>query len=105
MHFAPQARLPVTTQHRQRIFLTARQPARMKCSRASKSLLRIRKSWRPILSCIESEEIVAIQALGDDEEAKEQRETMFEKKYNAAVDEQTRTVEQFNAEIRAFKAR
>jgi predicted dinucleotide-binding enzyme len=57
------------------------------------------------LSCIESEEIVAIQAIGDDEEAKEQRETMFEKKYNAAVDEQTRTVERFNAEIRAYKAR
>jgi hypothetical protein len=30
---------------------------------------------------------------------------MFDKKFNAAVDEQTRTVELFNAEIRAFKAR
>ncbi len=29
---------------------------------------------------------------------------MFDKKYNAAVDAQTRAVEQFNAEIRAFKA-
>jgi len=30
---------------------------------------------------------------------------MFDKKYNAAVDEQTRTVEEFNAEIREYKAR
>ena len=57
------------------------------------------------LACIESEEVVAIQALGDDEEAKTQRKAMFDKKYNAAVDEQTKTVEQFNAQIRAFKGR
>ena len=58
------------------------------------------------LSCIESEEIVAIQALADDDdEGKEQRKIMFDKKYNAAVDEQTRAVEQFNVEIRAYKAK
>ena len=58
------------------------------------------------LSCIEANEIVATQALADDdEEGKQQRLSMFNKKYNAAVDEQTRTVEEFNAEIRAFKAR
>ena len=55
------------------------------------------------LACIESEEIVAVQAIDDD--AKDQRKSMFDKKYNAAVDEQTRTVELFNAEIRAFKSR
>ncbi len=57
------------------------------------------------LSCIEADEVVAIQAIGDDEEAKEQRKMMFDKKYNAAIDEQTKTVEEFNAEIRAYKAR
>ena len=58
------------------------------------------------LSCIEADEIVANQQLGDDEEeAKKQRKEMFDKKYNAAVDEQTRAVEEFNIEIREFKAR
>ena len=56
------------------------------------------------LDCIEANEIVATQALADDdEEGKQQHKDMFDKKYNAAVDEQTRTVEQFNAEIRAYK--
>ncbi len=58
------------------------------------------------LSCIEASEIVATQALADDDEqGKKQRKSMFDKKYNAAVDEQTRTVEEFNAEIRAYKSR
>lgn len=58
------------------------------------------------LSCIEAEEVVAAQSLvDDDEEGKRQRKTMFDKKYNAAVDEQTRTVERFNVEIRAYKAK
>ena len=57
------------------------------------------------LACIESEEVLAVQALGDDDDAKKQRSLMFGKKYNAAVEEQTRTVEKFNAEIRAYKAR
>lgn len=58
------------------------------------------------LSCIEADEVVATQALADDDkDGKKQRKIMFDKKYNAAVDEQTRTVEQFNAEIRAYKER
>jgi predicted dinucleotide-binding enzyme len=58
------------------------------------------------LSCLEADEIVASQALADDDEdGKEKVKTMSNKKYNAAVDEQTGTVELFNAEIRAFKAR
>ena len=58
------------------------------------------------LDCIEADQIVATQALAeDDEDAKSQSKMMFDMKYNAAVDEQTKTVEQFNAEIRAFKAR
>ena len=58
------------------------------------------------LSCIDAEEVVAMQALADDDEdGKQQRKSMFDKKYNAAVEEQTRTVERFNAEIRAYKER
>ena len=58
------------------------------------------------LTCLEADEIFATQALADDDEdGKEKLKTMSNKKYNAAVDEQTGTVELFNAEIRAFKAR
>ena len=58
------------------------------------------------LACVEADEVVAVQALADDdEEGKKQRAMMFEKKYNAAVEEQTRAVEEFNAEIRAYKSR
>jgi len=57
------------------------------------------------LSCIEADQIIATQALAeDDEEGKKRSQSNFDKKYNAAVDEQTKTVEQFNLEIRAFKA-
>jgi hypothetical protein len=57
------------------------------------------------LACIEADEIVAVQALdSDDKDGKKQRKSMFDKKYNAAVDEQTKTVEEFNAQIRAYKA-
>ncbi len=58
------------------------------------------------LSCIEAEEVVAMQALAEDDvEGRAQSKLMFDKKFNAAVDEQTTTVELFNVEIRAFKAR
>jgi hypothetical protein len=57
------------------------------------------------LACIEADQIVATQALADDdEEGKKRNQSNFDKKYNAAVDEQTKTVEKFNLEIRAFKA-
>ena len=57
------------------------------------------------LACIEADEVVATLALADDdEEGKKQRAIMFEKKYNAAVEEQTLAVEEFNAQIRAFKS-
>jgi hypothetical protein len=55
------------------------------------------------LDCMEADQVVAQQAIDDDDE-KEQGKLMFDKKYNAAVDEQTKTVELFNAEIRAYKA-
>ncbi len=56
------------------------------------------------LTCLEADDIVATQSLSD-EDGKEKLKTISNKKYNAAVDEQTGTVELFNAEIRAFKAR
>ena len=56
------------------------------------------------LECIEGDEVVAVTGMDDvDEEAKKKRASMFNKKYNAAVDEMTLIVEQFNAQIRAYK--
>lgn len=59
------------------------------------------------LSCIEAEEAQAMLALGDDvdEEAKLQRKEMFNKKYNAAVEEMNLVAEEFNVQVRAYKAR
>jgi hypothetical protein len=71
-----------------------------------KLIAKYQEDMATYLSCIEAEEVVAIQALADDDdEGKQQRKAMYDKKYNAAVDEQTRTVEQFNVEIRAYKAK
>jgi len=57
------------------------------------------------LSCIEADQIVALQAFDDeDEDGKDRSKVNFDKRYNAAVDEQTKTVEKFNLEIRAYKA-
>jgi hypothetical protein len=58
------------------------------------------------LSCIEADQVFALQALAeDDEDGKNRSKSNFDKKYNAAVDDQTKTVEQFNLEIRNYKAR
>ena len=58
------------------------------------------------LSCIEAEEVVAVLSLDEgDKDGKKQSKIMFDKKYNAAVQEQTASVEIFNAEIREFKDR
>lgn len=56
------------------------------------------------LACIEADEVIASQTVEDDE-SKKQRSQLFDKKYNAAVDEQTLVVEEFNAQIRAYKSR
>jgi hypothetical protein len=57
------------------------------------------------LSCIEADQIVALQAIAEDnEEGKAKSKTNFDKRYNAAVEEQTKTVEMFNMEIRSYKA-
>jgi len=62
-------------------------------------------SMTEYLSCIEADQAAALQALGDeDEEAKTRSSENFDKRYNAAVDEQTKTVEIFNLEIRSYKA-
>jgi hypothetical protein len=56
------------------------------------------------LTCIEADYVVALQGIpSDDKKARKQRKEMFNKKYNAAVDEQTLWVEEFNTQIRAYK--
>ena len=56
------------------------------------------------LDCIEADEVVAVTGMDNaDEEAQEKRRAMFDMKYNAAVDEMTIVVEEFNAQIRAYK--
>lgn len=64
------------------------------------------ETMKAYLACIEADEVVASQAVdGEDEEAKNQRSALFNKKYNAAVDEQSLVVEEFNMQIRAYKSR
>jgi hypothetical protein len=63
-------------------------------------------SMSEYLSCIEADEIVASQAIDStDKDAKLHSKEMFNKKYNAAVDEQTLWVEELNTQIRAYKAK
>ena len=58
------------------------------------------------LACIEAEEAQAVIELGDvDEETSRQREEMFNKKYNAAVEEMNLVAEEFNMQVRAYKAK
>ena len=63
-------------------------------------------SMEQYLSCIESEEAEAVLGMGDvDEDSKRQREEMFNKKYNAAVEEMNLVAEEFNIQVRAYKDR
>lgn len=55
------------------------------------------------LSCIEAAEQETV--AGPDEEAKQQRIDMLNKKYNAAVEEMNRVAEEFNVQVRAYKDR
>ena len=58
------------------------------------------------LSCIEAEEAAAVLKLGDlDDSAKRLRADMFNKKYNAAVEEMNLVAEEFNLQVRAYKQR
>ena len=57
------------------------------------------------LSCIEAEEAQAVVSLGDvDDDTKAQRKATFDKKYNAAVEEMNLVAEEFNVQLRAYKA-
>lgn len=58
------------------------------------------------LSCIEAAEQETIAANGNtDENAKQQKIEMYNKKYNAAVDEMNLVAEEFNMQVRAYKQR
>ena len=57
------------------------------------------------LSCIETAEQETIAGGDLDEDAKQQRIAMFNKKYNAAVEAMNLFAEQFNALVRAYKDR
>jgi len=58
------------------------------------------------LSCIEAEEAAAVLALGDvDEETTRRRNEIFNQKYNGAVEDMNRVAEEFNIQVRAYKAR
>lgn len=57
------------------------------------------------LACIEAEEAQAMIALGDvDDDTKKQRTDLFNKKYNAAVEEMNLVAEEFNIQLRAYNA-
>jgi len=61
-------------------------------------------SMEEYLSCIEGDEASAVLSLGDiDKETKRQREELFNKKYNAAVQEMNLVAEEFNVQVRAYK--
>lgn len=58
------------------------------------------------LACIETAEQETIANLNDtDEAAKQQRIGMYNKKYNAAVEEMNLVAEEFNVQVRAYKDR
>ena len=58
------------------------------------------------LSCIEATEQKTVAGRDDpDEEAKQQRIEMLNKKYNAAVEEMNLVAEEFNVQVRAYKER
>jgi len=56
------------------------------------------------LGCIEGDEAAAVLSLGDvDEDTKRQRADLFNKKYNAAVEQMNLVAEEFNIQVRAYK--
>lgn len=63
-------------------------------------------SMEEYLTCIEADEAAAVLGLGEvDDDTKRQREEMFNKKYNAAVEEMNLVAEEFNVQVRAYKDR
>lgn len=58
------------------------------------------------LSCIETAEQETVAGADDlDEATKQQRIQMYNKKYNAAVDEMNLVAEEFNMQVRTYKER
>ena len=58
------------------------------------------------LACIEAAEQETVANLNEtDEAAKQQRIGMFNKKYNAAVEEMNLVAEEFNVQVRTYKSR
>jgi hypothetical protein len=71
-----------------------------------KSVKSYMASMEEYLACIEADEAQAVLGLGEvDEDAKRQRADMFNKKYNAAVEEMNLVAEEFNVQVRAYKDR
>ena len=71
-----------------------------------KKIASYQENMSAYLACIEKNEIEAMKNLANiDENEKNLRKELFNKKYNAAIETQIRTVEIFNVEIREFKAR
>lgn len=71
-----------------------------------KSVKAYMASMEEYLSCIEADEAQAVLSMGDvDADAKRQREELFNKKYNAAVEEMNLVAEEFNMQVRAYKDR
>ena len=57
-------------------------------------------------SCIEADEVLALQGLEEsDEEGRARQTEIATQKYDASVEEENKVVEEFNAQIRAYKAR
>lgn len=58
------------------------------------------------LSCIETAEQETVAGTDDiDETTRQQRIEMYNKKYNAAVDEMNLVAEEFNVQVRAYRER
>ena len=71
---------------------------------AQKDVKAYMASMDEYLGCIEGDEAVAVLSLGDvDEDTKRQRADMFNKKYNAAVEQMNLVAEEFNIQVRAYK--
>ena len=63
-------------------------------------------SMEEYLACIEAAEQETVAGLNaTDEATKQQRIEMFNKKYNAAVEEMNLVAEEFNVQVRAYKQR
>ena len=57
-------------------------------------------------SCIEADEVLALQALdADDAEGRTRQQEIATQRHDASVEDESRVVEEFNAQIRAYKAR